>query len=103
LGSKLKARYGDEFAQVEAPGTIIVLHPASKDGTRPGKSESLSIGFAVDNLDKMMAELRGKGVQFSRTADDTQVRLAFFTDTDGNPFIFRRASGLSLQTVHWAA
>jgi len=85
MGLKLAAHYGDQFAQVEAPGTIIALHPASKGGPRPGNSESLSIGFAVENLDKAVAELKGKGVSFSRVADDTQVRLAFFTDPDGNP------------------
>jgi len=85
LGLKLKARYGNEFAQVEAPGTIIALHPTGKDGPRPDNSESLSIGFAVDDLDKAMVELKSKGVQFSRVSDDTQVRLAFFTDPDGNP------------------
>lgn len=85
LGLKLKARYGDEFAQVEAPGTIIALHPASKNGPQPGKSESLSIGFAVDNLDAAMSELKKNGITFSRVADDAQVKLAFFADPDGNP------------------
>jgi len=32
-----------------------------------------------------MRELKAKGVQFSRTTDDAQVKLAFFTDPDGNP------------------
>jgi catechol 2,3-dioxygenase-like lactoylglutathione lyase family enzyme len=85
LGLKLKTRYGDQFAQVEAPGTIIALHPSNKDGPQPGKSESISIGFAVDNLDAAMSELKDKGIAFSRVTDDTQVRLAFFTDPDGNP------------------
>jgi len=85
LGLKLAANYGDQFAQVEAPGTIIALHPTSKGGPRPGNSERLSIGFAVDNLDKAMAELKSKGVQFSNVTDDAQVKLAFFTDADGNP------------------
>ncbi|MDA4125902.1 MAG: VOC family protein [Thaumarchaeota archaeon] len=85
LGLKLKTRYGDQFAQVEAPGTIIALHPSNKDGPQPGKSESLSIGFAVDNLDAAISELKEKGIVFSRVTDDTQVRLAFFTDPDGNP------------------
>jgi len=84
LGLKLKSRYGDNFAQVEAPGTIIALHPAT-EGPKPDRSESISIGFAVSDLDKERAELENKGVKFLRTADDTQVRLAFFTDPDGNP------------------
>jgi len=85
LGLKLKARYGDNFAQVEAPGTIIALHPVTNNGPRPGESESVSIGFAVDDLDKSMSELKGRGVNFSKTTDDAQVRLAFFTDPDGYP------------------
>jgi lactoylglutathione lyase len=85
LGLKLKAQYGDEFAQVEAPGTIIALHPANKNAPKRGNSQSLSIGFAVDDLEKTMIELKKKGVEFSRISDDVQVRLAFFTDTDGNP------------------
>lgn len=81
----MKARYGNQFSQVEAPGTILALHPANKNGPQPGKSESLSIGFAVDNLDVAMSELKRKGIEFSRVTDDTQVKLAFFTDPDGNP------------------
>ena len=84
LGLKLKARYGDQFAQLEAPGTIIALHPASGEERQP-KSESMSIGFAVDSLDGAMAELSSKGIVFSRVTDDAQVRLAFFKDPDGHP------------------
>jgi len=85
LGLELKARYGDHFAQVEAHGITIALHSAAKDGPQPGRSESLSIGFAVDNLDRTMEELKRRGVRFSKTVDDTQVRLAFFSDPDRNP------------------
>jgi catechol 2,3-dioxygenase-like lactoylglutathione lyase family enzyme len=85
LGLKLKARYGDQFAEVEAKGTIIALHPAIEKGAQPGRSESLSIGFSVDKLDTAVDELKRKGVVFSRILDDAQVRLAFFTDPDGNP------------------
>ena len=85
LGLKVKARYGDHFAQIESPGTIIALHPATKGGPKPGESGSISIGFSVDDLDKATAELTKKGVIFSGTTDDAQVRLAFFADPDGNP------------------
>jgi len=85
LGLKLKSRYGNEFAQVAAPGATIALHPSSHGGPRPSNSENLSIGFAVDDLEKAMVELKSKGVEFSRVSDDAQVRLAFFTDPDGNP------------------
>lgn len=85
LGLKLKARYNDQFAQVEAPGTIIALHPASGKGLQPDGSGSMSIGFAVDNLDTSIGELEKNGVVFSRISDDVRVKLAFFADPDGNP------------------
>jgi catechol 2,3-dioxygenase-like lactoylglutathione lyase family enzyme len=85
LGLELKARWGSEFAQVAAPGAVIALHPAVEGGARPGRSESLSIGFGVDNLEATMAGLKQRGVEFSRVTDDGPVRLAFFADPDGNP------------------
>ena len=89
LGLKLKARYGSEFAQVEAPGTTIALHPSK---SKMHGSESMSVGFSVDSLDKAMAELKSKGVLFSRVSNDSQVRLAFFTDPDGNPFYLSQSA-----------
>jgi catechol 2,3-dioxygenase-like lactoylglutathione lyase family enzyme len=91
LGLRLRARYGDHFAQVEAPGTTIALHPASDSGGSSAKkgqgegSDRMSIGFAVSDLQATMDELKGKGVVFTRVTDDKQVRLAFFTDPDGTP------------------
>src|SRR5438445_5499476 len=82
LGLKLRNRYGNEFAQVTAPGTTIALHPVSK-GTESAPPVRISIGFSVDHLDGVMSELKAKGVQFSRVTDDKQVRLAFFNDPDG--------------------
>jgi len=85
LGLKLKARYGDEFAQVEAPKVIIALHPKSSGHTEQSREGNLSIGFAVDSLEEEMDRLKGRGVRFSRVTDDAQVRLAYFTDPDGTP------------------
>ena len=84
LGLRLKTRYGDYFAQIQAPGTIIALHPSSK--TNPiMKGGSTSIGFSVDDLDKVIQELKAKGVMFtSGVVDDGQVRIASFMDPDGN-------------------
>jgi catechol 2,3-dioxygenase-like lactoylglutathione lyase family enzyme len=85
LGMKLIANYGDHYAQIEAPGLTVGLHPVVKDGARPGRSESMSIGFGVENLDDAVMELQGMGVGFSRRSEDGAVRLAFFADPDGNP------------------
>jgi catechol 2,3-dioxygenase-like lactoylglutathione lyase family enzyme len=85
LGLELKANYGDQYAEIHAPGVMIGLHPASTAGPKPGKSESLSIGFVVENLNSAMSELKSKGVSFSRVVEDRPTKLAFFADPDGNP------------------
>jgi predicted enzyme related to lactoylglutathione lyase len=49
------------------------------------KGGSTSIGFSVDDLDKVIQELKAKGVMFtSGVVDDGQVRIASFMDPDGN-------------------
>jgi catechol 2,3-dioxygenase-like lactoylglutathione lyase family enzyme len=85
LGLELKANYGDHYAQVASPGVMIGLHPATKEGSRPGNSGSISVGFGVESLAAGMADLKAKGVTFSRVVEDGPTKLAFFTDLDGNP------------------
>lgn len=85
LGLTLKVRYSDQFAQVVAPGLTIALHPADRQGRRSGKSEGLSIGLRVDNLERTMKDLERKGLKFSPLVEDGPVRLASFKDPDGNP------------------
>jgi catechol 2,3-dioxygenase-like lactoylglutathione lyase family enzyme len=85
LGLKLKSKHADQFAEVECGGLTIALHPAVERGPRPGNSESLSVGFGVDDIDEAMASLKSKGVTFGRVSNDGPVKLAFFKDPDGNP------------------
>ena len=75
IGLTLKSRYSDQFAQVVAPGLTIALHPAHKQGRRLGRSEGLSIGLRVDNLERTMKELEGKGVKLGRVVEDGPVSL----------------------------
>jgi catechol 2,3-dioxygenase-like lactoylglutathione lyase family enzyme len=84
LGLELKANYGDQYAQVASPGVMIGLHPAPKEETRPERG-GVSVGFGVESLAVGVAELKAKGVTFSRVVDDRPTKLAFFTDPDGNP------------------
>lgn len=85
LGLELKANYSDQYAQVASPGVMIGLHPVTKEAPHPGKSENVSVGFGVESLSAAIAELKAKGVAFSRVVEDRPTKLAFFTDPDGNP------------------
>ena len=85
LGLKVKLRYGDNYAEVVTEGLTVALHPPVKGGTAPGGPPSLSVGFAVPDLPAAVEELKQKGIAFSRITEDGFVKLAFFTDPDGNP------------------
>ena len=80
LGFTLKNRYGDHWADIEAPGLSIGIHPAHPY-VRYG--DSMSLGLKVSNLKESMEQLKSKGVEFIER-DDTQVQLASFTDPSGN-------------------
>lgn len=89
LGLKLTNQFEDHWAEIEGPGLTIGLHPAGPHGPKPGNSESLSIGFTVDNLDSEMTAFKDKGVVFSPDLiENGPVKIAFFSDPDKNPLYF---------------
>jgi len=89
LGLKLVNRVQDHWAEVVAPGLTIGLHPAGPHGPKPGNSESLAIGFTVDNLDDDITTFKSKGVSFApNIMEEGPVRIAFFNDPDKNPLYF---------------
>ena len=82
LGLALKARYGDGYAEVEAPGLVIGLHPAGSH--LPPRSEGISIGLQVPDIDAAKRELESRGVAFPNGIRDTEeLRIAHFADPDG--------------------
>lgn len=80
LGFKLVNRYGDHYAEIQAANLIIGLHPSS-DKTTIGNN--LSIGFGVFDFDKTQQHLTEKGINFVMGQDEW-IRLAYFSDPDGN-------------------
>ena len=87
LGCKLQFQSGPYWAQVDAGrGTSIGLHPPSAKAPAPGTHGSISIGFYVNgSIDDTVETLKAKGVRFhGPIVADPPVRLAFFSDPDGN-------------------
>jgi catechol 2,3-dioxygenase-like lactoylglutathione lyase family enzyme len=82
VGLTLKHRYGDGWAEIEAPGLQIGLHPQHGAPTASGASH-LSVGLQVDDLEAAMAELEGRGITFTRTQQGEGARFAYFADPDG--------------------
>ncbi len=83
LEFKLQFRAGEHFAQVETKGLTIGLHPKHGKPKKSDKSD-ISIGLAVENLQEAIAELKKKGVTFSRVTKDGPIELAFSLDPDGH-------------------
>jgi len=90
LGLELKSRYGSHWASVDAgDGLILGLHPASQHSPKPGAGGAITVGFGLEKpIEEVVAELSRRGVHFDGpiTGDEkTDIRLAFFSDPDGNP------------------
>jgi catechol 2,3-dioxygenase-like lactoylglutathione lyase family enzyme len=94
LGLELKANYGDQYALLASPGVMIGLHPVTKEDSQQGKSGNISVGFGVESLAAAAADLKAKGVTFSRLVEDRPTKLAFFTDPDGNPLYLSETASL---------
>jgi catechol 2,3-dioxygenase-like lactoylglutathione lyase family enzyme len=79
-------RYGDEWAEIQAPGVAIGLHPQG-ERISGGVAGNMSIGFRVKDLAAAVDELRQRGV----TIDDSAIReggvdrVVNFADPDGTP------------------
>ena len=84
LGFKRGSRYGDEFAECEAPGVKLGLHPGGKLPLKP-HARHFSVGLQVADLTKAKKQLAAKGVTFTEAPEDRGLSLAYFTDPDGNP------------------
>ncbi|NEN81796.1 VOC family protein [Paenibacillus elgii] len=85
LGLQLQHQVEGHFAQVEVPGlTIGLLYPAGEQGFQQGKSESISIGFEVQELESAIGVLKSRGVEFQHIMENNGTRLAHFSDPDGN-------------------
>ena len=77
LGLRLKARYGDEFAVLEAPGLTIGLHP--QPAASPLQSPAISIGLGVESVEVAMESLTARGIHFSGPiVEDPPIRVVHF-------------------------
>ena len=87
LALKLKVRHGDDWAEVEAPGLTIGLHPTGERGPSAIQAVGVSIGLGVTGIEQVMADFEAKGVRFAPPGIiDTGVeRLANFHDPDQTP------------------
>jgi catechol 2,3-dioxygenase-like lactoylglutathione lyase family enzyme len=80
LGLELLNRYGDHYAEIQAPDLLIGLHPRSANTIH---GNNLSIGLGVTNFDATLEDLKSHGIEFN-IEQDGWIRLAHFNDPDNN-------------------
>jgi catechol 2,3-dioxygenase-like lactoylglutathione lyase family enzyme len=93
LGFRVLYQAGEHFAMIDAGnGLQIGLHPPAKNAGAPGTRGSIQVGLSVTRpIEDVVRELQARGVTFDTRpgngqsiVDDGAVKLAFFTDPDGN-------------------
>jgi predicted enzyme related to lactoylglutathione lyase len=86
LGLTLTHQVEGHLAVVEVPGlTISLIYPSGEQSSKQGKSQNMSIGFEVQDLDSTVEMLKSRGVEFQHITEEKATRLAHFSDPEGNP------------------
>jgi hypothetical protein len=87
-GLRLAFRAGDEWAGIDAGGGLqLGLHPAGPRTPAAGQPGAITVGLSVDEpIERVVSVLEGRGVTFRGPVvdDGGRLKLAFFTDPDGN-------------------
>jgi catechol 2,3-dioxygenase-like lactoylglutathione lyase family enzyme len=84
VGLDLKVRYGNEWAEIVAPGVTLGLHQARGPIARSDPNIGISIGLEVDDIESAVAALIAKGIAFPSSIRETNdLRQASFVDPDG--------------------
>lgn len=87
LGLSLFMRAENEYASIDAGrGSYLGLHPSGPHSPKAGTPGSIQVSFGVAGpIDGVVEELTRRGVRFrGPVISDGPVKLAFFTDPDGN-------------------
>ena len=82
LGLELRVRYSSHWAEINACGMTIGLHPKIKS-KKVIQGDNLTIGLEVRNIEKVMKELEARQILFDYKKDSV-VKQAYFNDPDGN-------------------
>ena len=80
-------RADDHWAELDAGGLHLGLHPTSRRRPAPGTPGGITVGLAVDEpIAQVVERLKNRGVIVDGpVVEEGGLALAFFTDPDGNP------------------
>ena len=84
LGFKIKNRWGNYYAQLDAPGITVGLHPSSN---LPGNSGNVSIGFIATDFEKAKTRLQELSIK-AELSEEEGGEFLQFNDPDGTALYF---------------
>ena len=85
FGIETKEIHGGYYGQLDTAGGPFVfgIHPRRADA--PGKcTASVSVVYRVDNFERSLSSLKGKGLSPDSIEKDPEGQFAHFHDPDGN-------------------
>ncbi len=86
MGLKLRKKYNSKYAEFQVNRLVIGLHLKDRETSDVCKTNSVLVGFRVEELNSSVSELKNRGVKFSTEIEEgAGGRFAYFTDPDGNP------------------
>lgn len=83
LGFPLKVRFGDNWAEVDAGSISIGLHP-TEEGAPVSSDGGATVSFAVEDLDKVVSQLKERGVEVGEIRNPPRGKFAMVKDSEGN-------------------
>jgi len=84
IGFAVKNRWGNHYAQLNAPGITIGLHPSIETFKDSGNT---SIGFTTDDFEETKNLLGILNIQ-TQTRDEEGGKFIHFADPDGTQLYF---------------
>jgi predicted enzyme related to lactoylglutathione lyase len=85
IGLKLKQRWGDHYAMIEANGITIGIHPGGNENSGSG---SISIGFMINDINEAKTLLENNKILFKYQEDGKSGLYLHFKDADGTILYF---------------
>lgn len=87
LGLKPGANHEDRWVEYDLDGGGCLAITTMAEGVSPSAKSGGSVAFEVENLDKLVSNLKEKGVKMKMDIFETPVcKMAVAVDSEGNAF-----------------
>jgi predicted enzyme related to lactoylglutathione lyase len=85
LGLSVSSNYEERWVEYDLPGGGCFAITTMAEGVSPSSNSGGSIAFEVENLAKLVKDLKAKGVKFKLDVFETPVcKMAVVIDSEGN-------------------